>query len=1143
VKDASFYVGGLLDLPKLTQPADRRAAWRQSVAALARAPVDDGPGPLEGLHPEALLLGMKIALEGGFADDLEWLAPAAAGCALYELASVLPIGKEKRELGRRALTRLLEGDAETFVAIATRMARSTGRGLSSPAVRARVGLVVELPIALGVDSGPLALALASRRETAREWLEIPSTGSLPARRLASRLLERAAREASLRASQGDEHPLRAFRVDAVQRAYARLLADRESLVWRHVAVARGLLAPWMPDLQKEVDEGLDAKLSVTEWRRTATSLAAEVAVNAPKALRLLDAALAKGSLDRDPGVGAALLWGAARAAEAEPEAAAVLVEKVVARVPAQSAEAVIDLRAEIGKSPLVDKAASLVLEAMSEPSTSGRDDGESALTHEILRDLDGEPRDDEPLRHGLARALEAFATQGARAAYTQANELIDVAHAVVDSLLAVSLEDDRATGRGGSMARRTSVAVLRDLDLGLMERHALYDLLALGASHEKVHAQVDRVDALREHIAEWILDREGSPLELTLDANGIGRVDQPILRLQRLRALLHLLDSDVGDANEDGARAAKLRHRWRRVMKALTVRFEQDPPSPLRRTMVAALARAADALVRGGACGPEDVLLVVARERTTALDFETLSEASMDPDLIHVLGCYAKFLRASGQDRSQGNAPPKSTPSSPSMSKGGVDAAENPALPGLAALEELGREVIPDGSGRREVLRTVLTRLATALGAIAKVPSLRTLAGASGNEAEVVAVLELALTSLTQLCVGARARLEPSTDEGPPPSTTGERPLAVAVSRVLSGTDLVLDAELVGGWLRELGRRVPRGIHRVVAVAVERLLEIPIDRASVELAPVQVAETKLPAWLPPHRTLGGFYVVRPLGAGAVGSVFVVLRLEDRYDKDAERFALKVPDYSASVARSLSEAEFMQLFRDEASALMAVPTHASLARFVTFDLAARPKPILVMELVEGTMLERMIESATFEVPRALKVLDDVLAGLEAMHAVGVGHLDVKPSNIILRRDDEAVLVDFGLAGRKVRPGCASGPYGAPEVWGAVADGAQATPMAADVYAFGCLAFETLTGRVLFDAANETEQIGRHLTHDGLPPMLRGLGENKKLGNLVECLFATLRRDPRNRPTATKLRQELQRLTPDLGRLKWPLGAAS
>jgi serine/threonine protein kinase len=234
---------------------------------------------------------------------------------------------------------------------------------------------------------------------------------------------------------------------------------------------------------------------------------------------------------------------------------------------------------------------------------------------------------------------------------------------------------------------------------------------------------------------------------------------------------------------------------------------------------------------------------------------------------------------------------------------------------------------------------------------------------------------------------------------------------------------------------------------------------------------------------------------------------------------------------------------MQLFRDEASALMAVPAHSSLARFVTFDLAARPKPILVMELVEGAMLERMIESATFDLPRALKVLDDVLAGLEAMHSVGVGHLDIKPSNVVLRRDDEAVLVDFGLAGRKVRPGCASGPYGAPEVWVVPEDGARLTPMPVDVYAFGCLAFETLTGRVLFDAANETEQVARHISHDGLPPMLRGLGENRKLAGLVEVLFATLRRDQKNRPTVTKLREEFRKLTPDLSRLRWPLGAAS
>ncbi len=144
------------------------------------------------------------------------------------------------------------------------------------------------------------------------------------------------------------------------------------------------------------------------------------------------------------------------------------------------------------------------------------------------------------------------------------------------------------------------------------------------------------------------------------------------------------------------------------------------------------------------------------------------------------------------------------------------------------------------------MLRTVLTRVTTALRVIATAPSLRTMAGATGNDAEVIAVLEVALASLTQLCIGARARLEPLSDEAPPPSTVGERPLAVAVSRVLAGTDPVLDEELFVAWLRELGRRVPRGIGKVVRACVERLLELPLDRASVEMPPMTVGESKLP---------------------------------------------------------------------------------------------------------------------------------------------------------------------------------------------------------------------------------------------------------------------------------------------------------
>ena len=57
---------------------------------------------------------------------------------------------EQRELGRRVLARMLAGNAETFTAMATIMAQTAGKGLSSPAIRARVALVTELPIAHGI---------------------------------------------------------------------------------------------------------------------------------------------------------------------------------------------------------------------------------------------------------------------------------------------------------------------------------------------------------------------------------------------------------------------------------------------------------------------------------------------------------------------------------------------------------------------------------------------------------------------------------------------------------------------------------------------------------------------------------------------------------------------------------------------------------------------------------------------------------------------------------------------------------------------------------------------------------------------------------------------------------------------------------
>jgi serine/threonine protein kinase len=285
-------------------------------------------------------------------------------------------------------------------------------------------------------------------------------------------------------------------------------------------------------------------------------------------------------------------------------------------------------------------------------------------------------------------------------------------------------------------------------------------------------------------------------------------------------------------------------------------------------------------------------------------------------------------------------------------------------------------------------------------------------------------------------------------------------------------------------------------------------------------------------------------------------VFVARRAEERHEQSAESYALKVPSYSGQNAHTLSEDEFMRLFRDEAGALLTLPQQQNLAGFVTFDARARPKPILVMELVPGPTLERILEKQELSVPTAFAILQGIASGLAAMHATGIGHLDVKPGNIILRDSqggfgskltalDAAapvpVLVDFGLAGRKLRPGCASPYYGAPEVWDSQVYRLAGEAPAADVYAYCCLAYELVTGQTLFDGENLSALIGNHLGHDGRPPRLAALYSDQRLIEFAEILTAGLAPDPRARPSIFDVGEALRQFAPNVEDRVWPMTA--
>jgi len=1140
VKDPGLYVQSLIDLPK-RPPDERRVLFRQAMAALSRASVDDGPGPLEGLNPDAIGAAVRVALGEGLLDDLDWLAPPAAGRALYLLAAALPAGVEQRDLGRRVLSRLFSGNAETFVGMATVMAISGGKGLSSSGSIARVSLVTELPLMHGVADGPLALALVSRREFAREWIVAPSTRSLPARRLAARLLERAAREAAKRASQGDAHALRVFRSDAIQAAFSRLLADRESLVWRHVAIARGLVAPWLPEPRRELEGSLSPELTPTEWRRGATSIAAYAAVRPEDAERLAVRVFKGELVSKDPGVAGAFVWGLPRVAEAEPDAASLLLGLVLRSAPEEVAEAVLWLREELGPSHFFDGAAKRVLAAL--PTTEVDDDG---LRNELRRDLEGAPREREPLRREIERALSAFAQDSAQAAHSRGMALLESTKVAVAELDAAPQSQPDPGRRKVERAR--SFAVLRDLDVSLLERNVLSDLLRLDTSQEKVAAGEASLEALRDHVGGWMLARQFPPAGMpTPPEPAIG------LGLLRVRALLHLVDGDSSIATEDSSLSARQRARWQTTATSVLAGLEGDAAPGLRRVLLATMARSLDALIRTEQLEVVDAFLCVAERLHLEDDFRTLAEASMNPDHRHTLSEYATFLanEAEKPKRFEGmklNVGPYDSLFPPPDDSGlnlvgfGAPVLRDVDDLRVAKLARFADELFSEGSARAEALRTVLVRLHAVLAILSRARSLKGMGGGTVPDAEVVQNLEGTVVALAHVVKGSRARLQP-VGGGPSRKESrfvsgSVRLLSVIVGRVLSGSETRIAPETLSGSLEELTRGLPRAIADLVMKTAGRLAELPVEPIKEDTSPAAVAQHEaLPTWLPARRVLGAFYVLRQLGVGGAGSVFVVNRVEDRNDPNAERFALKVPDYDASAARSLSEAEFLDMFRSEATALVALPPHPNLARFVTFDLAARPKPILVMELVEGLTLELAVQSLALDMPRVLSALRDLLTGLAVMHEAGLGHLDVKPSNVVLRGGEVAVLVDFGLAGRKLRPGCASGPYGAPEVW--VPKDVPSSPLPADVYAFGCLLFEALTGEVLFDAEQEVALVSSHLVHDGGPQKLTRLARAPGMRAAAELVRSCLRRDPAKRCTVEDLTRELATLAPEIEHLPWPV----
>jgi serine/threonine protein kinase/tetratricopeptide (TPR) repeat protein len=219
--------------------------------------------------------------------------------------------------------------------------------------------------------------------------------------------------------------------------------------------------------------------------------------------------------------------------------------------------------------------------------------------------------------------------------------------------------------------------------------------------------------------------------------------------------------------------------------------------------------------------------------------------------------------------------------------------------------------------------------------------------------------------------------------------------------------------------------------------------------------------------------VGPYEVLAPLGAGGMGEVY---RARDpKLDRDV---ALKVlPEATARDAHALAR------FAREAKAVAAL-SHPNILAIHDLVLENDP-PFAVMELLEGENLASRISNGPISWREALRIAVAIAEGLAAAHAKGIVHRDLKPANVFLGPDGHVKILDFGLA--RVQAGSAdtSGPTASRTEPGTVLGtvgymspeqvrGLTAEPTS-DIFSFGCILFEMITGAHPFRSGTAPETL--------------------------------------------------------------------
>ncbi len=230
--------------------------------------------------------------------------------------------------------------------------------------------------------------------------------------------------------------------------------------------------------------------------------------------------------------------------------------------------------------------------------------------------------------------------------------------------------------------------------------------------------------------------------------------------------------------------------------------------------------------------------------------------------------------------------------------------------------------------------------------------------------------------------------------------------------------------------------------------------------------------------------LGQYQIRSHIGAGGMGEVY--LARDTKLDRDV---AIKV------LPESMAHEEERRVRFEREAKLLASLNHSNIAAIYGFEDIDGTN-FLVLEYVEGETLAQRLKRGPLSVEESLGTAKQIAEALEAAHEKGVIHRDLKPANVMVRPDGTAKVLDFGLAraaaGKSngvpsshdastitadtTRPGIVLGTAGylSPEQ-------ARGLPVdqRTDIFAFGCVTYEMLTGRRLFAGKTFSDSISSTL----------------------------------------------------------------